>query len=104
MFSTSKREWDGLSLFARRPIPDFGMGIVAEAAAGHDVLLDAISTAFGFFFHTATRRTGDRRRGPFGRPSPATPDAAVTSFDMGRALERLYAAVPDGLIVLTNSP
>ena len=101
-----EREWDGLVRFAASTDPDVRLGIVSgRRRQGKTFLLDAIATAFGGFFHTATDATETEALAHFGRALAGHTGGGRYAFDdWDEALERLYAAVPDGLIVLDEFP
>jgi uncharacterized protein len=101
-----EREWDGLARFAASTNPDVRLGIVSgRRRQGKTFLLDAIATAIGGFFHTATDTTETEALAFFGQALAGHTGGGRYAFDnWDEALERLFAAVPDGLIVLDEFP
>lgn len=101
-----EREWDGLARFAASTNPDVRLGVVSgRRRQGKTFLLDAIATAVGGFFHTAVEATETEALASFGLALAGHTGGgryALASWD--EALERLFAAVPDGLIVLDEFP
>jgi uncharacterized protein len=101
-----EREWDRLARFAASTNPDVRLGIVSgRRRQGKTYLLDAIATAFGGFFHTATDATETEALARFGEALAGHTGGGRYAFDnWDEALERLFAVVPDGLIVLDEFP
>jgi uncharacterized protein len=100
------REWDGLARFATSTDPDVRLGIVSgRRRQGKTYLLDAIATAVGGFFYTATDATETEALARFGQALAGHTGGGRYAFDdWDEALERLFAAVPNGLIVLDEFP
>jgi AAA+ ATPase superfamily predicted ATPase len=100
------REWDGLMRFATSPQPDVRLGIVSgRRRQGKTYLLDAVASAVDGFFHTATEDTEVDALANFGRALAEWTGGgryALTSWE--EALERLFTAVPAGLIVIDEFP
>src|SRR5262245_54210772 len=101
-----EREWDGLARFATSSNPDVRLGIVSgRRRQGKTFLLDAIATAVGGFFHTAIDETEKEALTRFGQALAGQTGGGRYAFDdWAEALDRLFAAVPDGLIVLDEFP
>ena len=100
------REWDGLVRFATSSSPDVRLGIVSgRRRQGKTFLLDAIVQAMGGFFFTATDSTeGDALAG-FGQALAGFTGGGRYAFhDWDEALARLFAVVPEGLIVIDEFP
>jgi len=100
------REWEGLARFAASVDPDVRLGIVSgRRRQGKTFLLDAIATAVGGFFHTAVESTETEALARFGHALAAHTGGGRYAFDdWEEALARLFAAVPEGLIVLDEFP
>jgi uncharacterized protein len=102
------REWDGLVQFATSDSADVRLGIVSgRRRQGKTYLLDAAVDAFGGFFFTATDSTEIDSLASFGRALAGYGQAgggryAFASWD--EALQRLFGAVDDGLIVIDEFP
>ena len=100
------REWDGLMRFATSPEPDVRLGIVSgRRRQGKTYLLDAVASAVDGFFYTATEDTEIDALANFGRALAGwTGGGRYTFTNWEEALERLFTAVPAGLIVLDEFP
>ena len=100
------REWDGLMRFATTPQPEVRLGIVSgRRRQGKTYLLDAVASAVGGFFYAATDDTEVDALASFGRALAEWTGGgryAFTSWE--EALERLFTAVPAGLIVIDEFP
>src|SRR5215471_8692475 len=101
-----EREWEGLARFATSPSSDVRLGIVSgRRRQGKTYLLDAITTAVGGFFHAATEATEVEALASFGQALAAHTGGGRYAFDdWDEALERLFTAVPEGLIILDEFP
>ncbi|SUA47979.1 Predicted ATPase (AAA+ superfamily) [Nocardia africana] len=100
------REWDGLTRFATSESPDVRLGIVSgRRRRGKTFLLDALADAVGAFFFTATDATEIEALEGFGEAVASYAGGGRYAFrDWGEALERLFAVVGDGLIVIDEFP
>jgi AAA+ ATPase superfamily predicted ATPase len=101
-----EREWDGLARFATSASPDVRLGIVSgRRRQGKTYLLDALATAVGGFFYTAADATEAESLARFGQALAGQTGGGRYAFDdWDEAMERLFAAVPHGLIVLDEFP
>src|SRR2546423_1878501 len=99
-------EWEGLARFASSSNPDVRLGIVSgRRRQGKTYLLDAVATAVGGFFHTAIDATELEALARFGEALGAhTGGGRYALANWEEALERLFASVPEGLIVLDEFP
>jgi uncharacterized protein len=86
--------------------PAVRLGIVSgRRRQGKTFLLDALATSAGGFFHTAADETETDALARFGAALAACAGGGRYVFDdWDQALERLFAVVPDGLIVLDEFP
>ena len=100
------REWDGLVRFATSSSADVRLGIVSgRRRQGKTFLLDAIAQAVGGFFFTATDSTESEALAGFGRALAGFTGGGRYAFDdWDEALARLFAVVPEGLIVIDEFP
>ncbi|MFI9505264.1 ATP-binding protein [Nocardia sp. NPDC052566] len=100
------REWDGLVRFATSSSPDVRLGIVSgRRRQGKTFLLDALADAMGGFFFTATDATEVEALAGFGAAVAAYGGGGRYAFrDWDEALERLFAVVGDGLVVIDEFP
>jgi AAA+ ATPase superfamily predicted ATPase len=100
------REWDGLTRFATSESPDVRLGIVSgRRRQGKTFLLDALADAVGGFFFTATDATEIEALEGFGEAVASYAGGGRYAFrDWGEALERLFAVVGDGLVVIDEFP
>jgi AAA+ ATPase superfamily predicted ATPase len=100
------REWDGLMRFATSSSPDVRLGIVSgRRRQGKTYLLDAVARAVGGFFFTATDSTESEALTRFGQALAEHTGGGRYAFDnWDEALARLFAAVPEGLIVIDEFP
>lgn len=101
-----EREWDGLARFVASPSPDVRLGIVSgRRRQGKTYLLDAIASAVNGFFHTAIDETETDALARFGQALAAYAGGGRYAFDSWEeALDRLFATVGDGLVVLDEFP
>lgn len=101
-----RREWDGLVRFASSPSPDVRLGIVSgRRRQGKTFLLDALAEAVGGFFFTATDSTEIEALRSFGEAVAAFAGGGRYAFEnWDEALERLFAVVGDGLVVIDEFP
>ncbi|MGP3934989.1 AAA family ATPase [Nonomuraea sp. KM88] len=101
-----EREWAGLVRFATSPSPDVRLGIVSgRRRQGKTYLLDALIREVGGFFFAATDETETEALTRFGRALAAQTGGGRYAFaDWDEALERLFAVVPDGLVVIDEFP
>jgi uncharacterized protein len=100
------REWDGLMRFAIAPQHDVRLGIVSgRRRQGKTYLLDAVARAVDGFFYTATEDTEVEALANFGRALAEWTGGGRYAFtNWEEALERLFTAVPVGLIVIDEFP
>lgn len=100
------REWAGLVRFAASPSPDVRLGIVSgRRRQGKTFLLDALVDAVGGFFYTATDATEIEALAGFGEAVAAYAGGGRYTFrDWDEALERLFAVVGGGLVVIDEFP
>jgi AAA+ ATPase superfamily predicted ATPase len=100
------REWDGLVRFATSESPDVRLGVVSgRRRQGKTYLLDALVDKVGGFFHTAVESTEVESLARFGAALADHTGGGRYAFDnWEEALDRLFAAVPEGLIVLDEFP
>src|SRR5260370_32708508 len=101
-------EWDGLVGFATSASTDVGLGIVSgRRRQGKTYLLDAAATTFGGFFFTATDSTEAGSVASCGRALASFGGAGggrYTFADWDEALQRLFGAVGDRLIIIDEFP
>jgi uncharacterized protein len=100
------REWDGLARFVTSPNPDVRLGIVSgRRRQGKTYLLDAIASAVDGFFYSATEDTETEALANFGRALGEWTGGGRYAFaNWGEALDRLFEAAPDRLIVIDEFP
>ncbi|WP_198036807.1 ATP-binding protein [Nocardia sp. BMG51109] len=100
------REWGGLVRFATSSSPDVRLGIVSgRRRQGKTYLLDALAEEVGGFFFTATDATEIESLEGFGQAVAEHAGGGRYAFrDWGEALERLFAVVGDGLVVIDEFP
>ncbi|PXX69301.1 hypothetical protein DFR70_102990 [Nocardia tenerifensis] len=100
------REWDGLVRFATSPSTDVRLGIVSgRRRQGKTFLLDAVAEVVGGFFFTATDATEVEALAGFGAAVAAYAGGGRYAFqDWDEALERLFAVVGEGLVVIDEFP
>ncbi|MEW9556090.1 ATP-binding protein [Nonomuraea sp. NPDC050783] len=99
-------EWAGLVRFATSPSPDVRLGIVSgRRRQGKTFLLDALVEAVGGFMFTAAEETEPEALARFGRELATRTGGGRYAFaDWDEALERLFTAVPRGLVVIDEFP
>src|SRR5438552_15760488 len=100
------REWDALIRFATSASSDVRLGIVSgRRRQGKTYLLDAVADAVDGFFYTATDSTEPEALARFGQALAGyTGGGRYALADWDEALERLFVAVPQGLIVIDEFP
>ena len=100
------REWDALVRFATADSADVRLGIVSgRRRQGKTYLLDAAADTFGGFFFTATDSTETDSLASFGRALASYGRGGRYAFaDWDEALERLFGAVNQGLIIIDELP
>ena len=100
------REWEGLVRFATADSADVRLGIVSgRRRQGKTYLLDAAANTFGGFFFTATDSTETESLASFGRALASYGGGGRYAFaDWDEALERLFGAVGEGLIIIDEFP
>jgi uncharacterized protein len=100
------REWNGLTKFATSPDPDVRLGIVSgRRRQGKTYLLDAVASAVDGFFYTATEDTETDALANFGRALADWTGGGRYAFaDWSEALDRLFTAVTERLIVIDEFP
>jgi len=93
------REWEGLVRFATADSGDVRLGVVSgRRRQGKTYLLDAAASTFGGFFFTATDSTETESLASFGG------GGRYAFADWDEALERLFVAVGEGLIIIDEFP
>jgi uncharacterized protein len=98
------REWEGLVRFATADSADVRLGTVSgRRRQGKTYLLDAAANTFGGFFFTATDSTEVESLASFGR-ALASYGGRYAFADWDEALERLFGAVGEGLIIIDEFP
>ncbi|MGA5759292.1 ATP-binding protein [Nonomuraea bangladeshensis] len=99
-------EWAGLVRFATSPSPDVRLGVVSgRRRQGKTFLLDALVGAMDGFMFTAAEETEHQALARFGRELAARTGGGRYAFaDWDEALERLFAVIPRGLIVIDEFP
>src|SRR5216683_5494161 len=100
------REWDGLIRFATSTSTDVRLGVVTgRRRQGKTFLLDAVAEAVGGFFYAATDSTETESLASFGQAVAARAGGGRYAFaNWDEALERMFAVVPEGLIVIDEFP
>ncbi len=100
------REWDALARFATSESGDVRLGIVSgRRRQGKTYLLDAAASRFGGFFFAATDSTQADSLASFGRALAGHAGGGRYAFaDWDEALQRLFGAVSDGLIIIDEFP
>src|ERR1700722_6326878 len=100
------REWDGLIRFATSPSSDIRLGVVSgRRRQGKTYLLDAVCDTVDGFFHTATDSTEADALTSFGASLAERTGGGRYAFaNWDEALERLFAVVTEGHIVLDEFP
>ena len=99
------REWEGLVRFATADSPGVRLGIVSgRRRRGKTYLLDAAANTFGGFFFTATDSTETESLPSFGRALASYGGGRYAFADWDEALERLFGAVGEGLIIIDEFP
>jgi AAA+ ATPase superfamily predicted ATPase len=100
------REWDTLVRFATADSSDVRLGIVSgRRRQGKTYLLDAAASTFGGFFFAATESTVTDSLASFGRTLAGYAGGGRYAFaDWDEALQRLFGAVRDGLIIIDEFP
>ena len=107
------REWEGLVRFATSDQTNARLGIVSgRRRQGKTYLLDAVATAFGGFFFTATDSTEADSLADFGRAladfdglgSGGAGGGRYAFTDWDEALRRLFGTVGQGIIVIDEFP
>ena len=100
------REWDGLMRFVASRDPDVRLGIVSgRRRQGKTYLLDAAASAVDGFFYTATEETETDALASFGRALAGWTGGGRYAFgNWDEALDRLFTAVTDRLIVIDEFP
>lgn len=101
-----EREWEGLVRFATASSSDVRLGVVSgRRRQGKTFLLDALVEKVGGFFYTATEATEVEALSRFGHALAEHTGGGRYAFDdWDEALDRLFAVVDDGLIVLDEFP
>jgi uncharacterized protein len=100
------REWEGLVRFATADSGDVRLGVVSgRRRQGKTYLLDAATSTFGGFFFTATDSTETESLASLGRALASFGGGGRYAFaDWDEALERLFVAVGEGLIIIDEFP
>jgi uncharacterized protein len=100
------REWDALARFATSESGDVRLGIVSgRRRQGKTYLLDAAASRFGGFFFAATDSTQADSLASFGRALAGHAGGGRYAFaNWDEALQRLFGAVSDGLIIIDEFP
>lgn len=99
-------EWSGLADFVSSPSPDVRLGIVSgRRRQGKTYLLDALARQVGGFYFVATDGTEAESLSRLGEALAAhTGGGRYHLAGWDEALERLFATVTDGLIVIDEFP
>ncbi|MGP3956179.1 ATP-binding protein [Nonomuraea sp. 3N208] len=99
-------EWAGLVRFATSPSPDVRLGIVSgRRRQGKTFLLDALVQETGGFFFTGLEETEAQALARFGQRLAARTGGGRYAFaNWDEALERLFAVVQEGIIVIDEFP
>jgi AAA+ ATPase superfamily predicted ATPase len=100
------REWEGLVRFATSSSPDVRLGVVSgRRRQGKTYLLDALVDRVGGFFYAATEATEVEALARFGEALGDQSGGGRYAFaSWDEALDRLFAAPTDGLIVIDEFP
>lgn len=100
------QEWDALIRFARSASSDVRLGIGSgRRRQGKTYLLDAVADAVGGLFYAATDSTENEALAGFGRVLAERGGGGRYAFaDWDEALERLFAVVSEGTIVIDEFP
>jgi AAA+ ATPase superfamily predicted ATPase len=100
------REWDALIRFATSASSDVRLGIVSgRRRQGKTYLLDAVADAVGGLFYSATDSTETEALADFGTALAERTGGGRYAFrNWDEALERLFAVVTDGLIIVDEFP
>ncbi|WP_223167065.1 AAA family ATPase [Nonomuraea sp. SYSU D8015] len=99
-------EWAGLVRFATSPCSDVRLGIVyGRHRHGKTFLLEGLVREVGGFIFTAAEATQAEALARFGRELAARTEGAQYAFaNWDEALERLFAVVQEGIIVIDEFP
>ncbi|MGP3917510.1 ATP-binding protein [Nonomuraea sp. 10N515B] len=99
-------EWAGLVRFATSPSPDARLGIVSgRRRQGKTFLLDALVQESGGFIFTGLEETEAEALARFGQKLAARTGGGRYAFaNWDEALERLFAVVQEGIIVIDEFP
>ncbi|GAA1609689.1 ATP-binding protein [Catellatospora bangladeshensis] len=100
-------EWEALARFATSPAASARFGVVSgRRRQGKTFLLDALARATDGFYFAATEDTELESLRRFGRAlaARAGTGGAFELHSWEEALRRLYAVVPDGLIIIDELP
>src|ERR1700730_4027774 len=100
------REWDALIKFATSASSDVRLGLVSgRRRQGKTYLLDAVADAVGGLFYSATDATQTEALADFGTALAERTGGGRYAFrNWDEALERLFAVVTDGIIVIDEFP
>lgn len=100
------REWEALIQFATSASSDVRLGIVSgRRRQGKTYLLDAVTDAVGGFFYAATDTTETEALADFGTALAERTGGGRYAFgSWDEALERLFAVVTEGVIVIDEFP
>lgn len=100
------REWAALSRFAASSSPDVRLGVVSgRRRQGKTYLLDALARQVGGFYFVATESTEVESLRRFGDALAAHTGGGRYRLDTWEeALERLFASVHEGVIVIDEFP
>lgn len=100
------REWQGFARFATSSSPDARLTVVSgRRRQGKSYLLNVVAEQVGGFFHTVIDSTRTEALARFGQELAASTGGGRYAFaDWGEALDRLFAVVTDGLIVIDEFP
>ena len=99
------RDWEGLVRFATADSAGVRLRIVSgRRRRGKTYLLDAVANTFGGFFFTATDSTETESLPSFGRALASYGGGRYAFADWDEALERLFGAVGEGLIIIDEFP
>lgn len=100
------REWDALARFATSASGDVRLGVVSgRRRQGKTFLLDALADAVGGMFFSAIDSTEGEALASFGRNLAERTGGGRYAFESwDEALERLFAVVTEGLVVIDEFP
>jgi uncharacterized protein len=100
------REWDALVTFATSASSDVRLGVVSgRRRQGKTYLLDAVAQTVGGFFYSATAAPETEALADFGAALAERTGGGRYAFaNWDEALERLFAVVSNGIIIIDEFP